>query len=237
VRPGRDRGADIERPHGERALYRAAVSSSQILAFLLSAEALLIVPGPSVLFVVSRGVAYGRRAAVATVAGNTLGCGVQVIAVAAGLGAVVATSGTVFTAMKLIGGAYLVYLGVRAWRDRRSLSAAIVARSAVPVRSTSRLVRDGFLVGVSNPKTTLFFLAVLPQFVRPAAGHPTLQLLVLGMLFCVLALLSDSAYGVAAGTVRTWFDRSPRRLETMGGIGGLVMVALGLRLVLTGRKD
>ena len=213
------------------------MSSSQIVAFLLSAEALLIVPGPSVLFVVSRGVAYGRLAAVATVGGNTLGCCVQVIAVAAGLGALVATSSTVFTAMKLIGGAYLVYLGVRAWRDRRSLSAAIAAGSAATIRTTPQLVRDGFVVGVSNPKTTLFFLAVLPQFVRPAAGHPTLQLLVLGMLFCLLALLSDSAYGVAAGTVRSWFERSPRRMELMGGAGGLVMVALGLRLVLTGRKD
>ena len=213
------------------------MSSSQILAFLLSAEALLIVPGPSVLFVVSRGVAYGRLAAVATVAGNTLGACVQVVAVAAGLGAVVATSSAVFTAMKLIGGGYLVFVGVRAWRDRRSLSAAIAAGTAATVRTTGQLVRDGFLVGVSNPKTTLFFLAILPQFVRPGAGHPTVQLLVLGMLFCLLALLSDGAYGIAAGTVRSWFESSPRRIEVMGGAGGLVMVALGLRLVLTGRRD
>jgi threonine/homoserine/homoserine lactone efflux protein len=213
------------------------VTRSQLLAFVVAAEALLIVPGPSVLFVVSRGVAYGRRAAVATVVGNTAGTAVQAIAVAAGLGAVVATSTAVFTAMKLLGGAYLVWLGVRAWRDRRSLGDALRAGAVTPVRSTAQLVRDGFVVGVSNPKTTLFFLAVLPQFVRAEAGHASLQLLVLGLLFCTMALVSDSLYGVVAGTVRSWLERSPRRVEAMGGAGGVVMVGLGVRLALTGRHD
>lgn len=213
------------------------MTRSQVLAFLVASEALLVVPGPSVLFVVSRGVTYGRRAAVATVVGNTAGSAVQAVAVAAGLGAVVATSTAVFTAMKVVGGAYLVHLGIKAWRDRRSLAAALAAGAATPIRSTRRLLRDGFAVGVTNPKTTLFFLAVLPQFVRVDGGPASLQLLVLGLLFCTLALVSDGAYGVAAGSVRSWLERSPRRVEAVGGASGAVMVGLGVRLALTGRHD
>lgn len=208
---------------------------SQLLAFLVAAEALLIVPGPSVLFVISRGVTYGRRAALATVAGNTAGTSVQAVAVAAGLGAVVATSTAVFTAMKLLGGGYLVWLGVRAWRDRRDLADALRAGATVPVRSTRQLLRDGFVVGATNPKTTLFFLAVLPQFVRADAAHPSLHLLVLGLLFCAMALVSDGLYGVVAGTVRSWLERRPRRVEAVGGAGEAVMVGLGVRLALSDR--
>ena len=211
------------------------MTRSQLLAFVVATEALLIIPGPSVLFVISRGVTYGRRAAVATVAGNTTGAAVQAVAVAAGLGAVVATSTAVFTTMKVIGGAYLLHLGTKAWRDRRSLRDAL--HLTVPVRSTSQLLRDGFVVGVSNPKTTLFFLAVLPQFVRPEAGHTSLQLLVLGLLFCVQALLSDGLYGVLAGSVRGWLERSPKRIDAVGSTGAVVMVGLGVRLALSGRHD
>jgi threonine/homoserine/homoserine lactone efflux protein len=210
---------------------------SQVVAFLLAAEAILIVPGPSVLFVVSRGVTYGRRAALATVVGNTAGTVLQVLAVAAGLGAIVATSTAVFTTMKLAGGLYLVYLGCRAWADRRSLADALRRGDDAPVRSPGRLLRDGFVVGATNPKTTLFFLAVLPQFVRDGGFGPSTQLLVLGLLFCALALLSDGAYGVAAGTARRWLERSPERLAALGGAGGVVMVGLGVQLALTGRRD
>ncbi len=213
------------------------MTRSQLLAFLVATEALLIVPGPSVLFVVSRGVTYGRRAALATVVGNTAGTAVQAVAVAAGLGTLVATSTAVFTTMKLAGAAYLVHLGVRTWRERRSLSDALRAGATIPVRSTRRLARDGFVVGVTNPKATLFFLAVLPQFVRPDAGHVSLQLLVLGLLFSATALVSDSLYGIAAGSVRGWLERSPKRVEAMGGAGAVVMVGLGVRLALTGRRD
>lgn len=213
------------------------MTGSQLLAFVVAAEALLIVPGPSVLFVISRGVTYGRRAALATVVGNTTGTAVQAVAVAAGLGAVVATSTVVFTTMKLLGGGYLVWLGVKAWRDRRSLTDALQAGAATPVRSTRQLLRDGFLVGASNPKATLFFLAVLPQFVRADGGPASLQLLVLGLLFCAMALVSDGAYGMVAGTVRPWLERKPRRVEAVGGAGGVVMVGLGVRLALTGRHD
>lgn len=210
--------------------------SSQLIAFALTAEALLIVPGPSVLFVVSRGVTYGRRAALATALGNDIGTALQAVAVAMGLGAVVATSTAVFTAMKLTGAAYLIFLGIRAWRGRGELRDALTSGTTL-ARSPRQLLRDGFVVGVTNPKTTLFFLAVLPQFVQPDAAHPSLQLLALGLLFSLLALLSDSVYGLAAGSLRRWLERSPRRIESVGGVGGLVMVGLGVQLALTGRKD
>ena len=208
---------------------------SQLLTFAAAAMALLVLPGPSVLFVVAQGVAYGRRAALAVVLGNTAGLAVHVVAVALGAGQVVQRSATVFTVMKFVGAGYIVLLGVRAIRHRRDLLARLGDRAAVA--TPRRLARDGFVVGVSNPKTTLFFLAVLPQFVRTEAGHATWQLLALGVVFLVLAVVNDSAYGLAAGGVRRWIDGSPRRVAAVGGTSGLVMIGLGVRLALTGRKD
>jgi threonine/homoserine/homoserine lactone efflux protein len=209
-------------------------SVGQLAAFVAASMALLVLPGPSVLFVVAQGVAYGRRAALATVFGNTAGLGVHVAAVSLGVGQVVRRSVALFTAMKLVGAAYIVVLGVRAVRHRRDLLARLAGSGAVSPR---RLVRDGFVVGVSNPKTTLFFLAVLPQFVRSSAGHVTVQLLALGLVFMALAIVNDSLYGLAAGSVRRWLDSSPRRVAMVGGTSGLVMIGLGVRLALTGRKD
>ncbi|HEX6312045.1 MAG TPA: LysE family translocator [Acidimicrobiia bacterium] len=207
----------------------------QLAAFAPAALALLVVPGPSVLFVVTRGVVLGRRAALATVLGNELGTSVHVVAVAFGVGAIVHRSAAVFSVMKIAGAAYLVWLGIRAIRDRGALREALAVSTAA--RSRRRLVWDGFVVGVGNPKTTLFFLAVLPQFVRPQQGATTLQLLVLGFTFVALAFVNDGLYGIAAGSVRHWLDRSPRRVELVGGASGLIMIGLGLRLAVTGRRD
>ena len=209
-------------------------SWGQLAAFAATSMALLVLPGPSVLFVVAQGVAYGRRAALATVFGNTAGLGVHVAAVSLGVGQVMRRSAFLFTAMKLVGAAYIVVLGVRAIRHRRELLARLAGSG---VASPRRLARDGFVVGVSNPKTTLFFLAVLPQFVRSSAGHVTVQLLGLGLVFMVLAIVNDSLYGLAAGSVRRWLESSPRRVAMVGGTSGLVMIGLGVRLALTGRKD
>jgi threonine/homoserine/homoserine lactone efflux protein len=127
-----------------------------------------------------------------------------------------------------------VWLGINAVRHRKDW----VTTMAGPThRSARRLWRDGFVVGLTNPKSTLFFLAVLPQFVTPERGHVSLQLLVLGLVFVVLAAINDGIYGVTAGSVRRWLDRSPRRREVVGGTSGLIMIGLGVRLALTGRKD
>ena len=210
------------------------VPTDRLLAFMGVAFALIVVPGPSVLFVISRGVALGRRAAVTTVVGNAAGVYVQVVAVALGIGALVERSVLLFRVLSLVGAAYLVVLGVRALRGRRGLAEAL----EVPVApaSTGRILREGFVVGLANPKVIVFFAAVLPQFTDPARGHVPIQLLVLGAIFVGIALVSDSAWGVAAGTARAWLARSPRRLAALGGTGGLVLIGLGLRLAVTGRE-
>jgi threonine/homoserine/homoserine lactone efflux protein len=210
---------------------------AQLLSFVVAAEIILIIPGPSVLFTISRGVTYGRRAAVANVTGNASGALLQAILVSLGLGAIVATSAAVFTTLKLIGAFYLVYLGVRAIRDRRSLREAFELGDTIPVRSTRQLVRDGFIVGATNPKAALFYVAIVPQFVDAHAAHPALNVFLLSVLFAAMSFVSDCAYALLAGSIRNWIARRPQRLESVGGVGGLVMIGLGVRLAFTGRTD
>jgi threonine/homoserine/homoserine lactone efflux protein len=209
--------------------------TTHLLAFTLTAFLLIAVPGPSVLFTVSRALALGRVAGVATVAGNTAGVCVQVMAVAFGIGALAERSVLVFNLIKLGGAGYLIFLGIQAIRHRRRLAEALGTR--LENKSIARIVTDGFVVGLGNPKVIVFFAAVLPQFVDRAAGHVTAQLLVLGALFAGIALISDSAWAVAAGSARAWLGRSPRRLELIGGTGGLAMIGIGTALAVSGRHD
>jgi threonine/homoserine/homoserine lactone efflux protein len=203
--------------------------------FALTVFVLILIPGPSVLFVVSRGVALGRRAALATVVGNAGGLALQALLVAAGVGSIVRESVTAFTVVKLLGAAYLVLLGVRMFLDRRRLST--VVDTAVERKSVRRILREGLVVGATNPKGAIIFTAVLPQFVDRGAGHMPLQLGFLGALCVAFALVSDSAWAVASGSVRLWLARSPRRLQLLGGAGGLTLVGLGVRLAVSGRND
>lgn len=209
--------------------------TSHLLAFAITAFALIAVPGPSVLFTVSRAIALGRAAGVATVAGNTAGAFVQVVAIAFGIGPLVERSVVLFTVLKLAGAIYLVYLGAQAIRHRKSLTEALGA--TVERKTTARIVADGFSVGATNPKIIVFFAAMLPQFVDRQSGDVPLQIVMLGALFAGIALLSDSAWALAAGTARAWFARSQRRLSLIGGTGGLIMIGIGASLALTGRKD
>jgi threonine/homoserine/homoserine lactone efflux protein len=204
-------------------------------AFLLVVAVLIVVPGPSVIFVVSRALALGRKAALATVVGNACGLAVQVAMVAVGIGAVVAASIAVFTVVKLVGAAYLVVLGIRVVRDRREL--AVVRDAGDSPREMRRIVREGFVVGVSNPKGLIIFSAVLPQFVTRSAGHVPFQLAFLGSICLVIAICSDSAWALASSRARDWLNRSPRRLELVGGASGITMIGLGLTLAVSGRKD
>jgi threonine/homoserine/homoserine lactone efflux protein len=206
-----------------------------LLAFAVASFLLIVVPGPSVLFVVSRALAYGRRVALTTVVGNTAGVFLLAAAVAVGVGTVVHTSAVAFHVIKLLGAAYLIYLGIRAIRHRRAIRQAL-ERRASPL-SGRRTWWEGFVVGVTNPKTAVFFAAVLPQFVDRSASHAAAQMLVLGAVFALIALVSDAGYGVAASAVRAWFARSARRLDLVGGAAGLTMVGLGAALAITGRKD
>ncbi|ANY07273.1 LysE family translocator [Pseudonocardia sp. HH130630-07] len=213
-----------------------------LVTFMFASAVLIAVPGPSVLFIVGRALAHGRRAAIASSAGNCAGVLVLVVLVAAGLGPLVQGSATAFEVIKLVGAAYLVWLGVRTFRARDEMAGALTsattatAATAAPAPS-GRFVRQGFVVGLTNPKALVFFAAVLPQFVDPAAGSAPVQIAVLGLLFVTIGCLLDGMWGLAAGATRDWFATSPVRLRRVGAAGGLVLVGMGIGLAATGRQD
>ena len=211
------------------------VSLGQVAAFAAAALVLIVIPGPGVLFVIGRALAHGRRTALLSVAGHAAGNWVLAVCVALGVGTVVERSAAVFTAVRLAGAAYLVWLGIQAFRHRNSL--AEVLDSATAPRGDARAAREGLVVGITNPKAVILFAAVLPQFVDRPAGHVPAQMLILSAISIAIGLASDSCWGLAASIVRSWFARSPRRLGLVGGAGGLAMIGLGLTLALTGRKD
>ena len=205
-----------------------------IAAFAAASMILIAIPGPSVLFVIGRSLSLGRRGGLMSVLGNELGGLPLIAAVAFGVGAVVADSIVLFTVVKLIGGAYLAYLGVQAIRHRREGVDDAPDVAAEP--SSWNVLRQGFLVGVTNPKTIVFFVAALPQFVDFHAGYVPLQMIVLGLVFTLVALVFDSLWALLAGSARQWFARSPRRLSAVRATGGGMMIGLGGTLVLTGNK-
>ncbi len=198
-------------------------SSSQWVTFLVASILFIQVPGPSLLFTIGRALTVGRREALLSVVGNGLGLLAQVAFVALGLGAVVAASATAYTAIKIAGAAYVIWLGVQAIRHRSDARNAMATDT--PVRR-GHPVRIGFTVGVTNPKTIVFFVAFLPQFTDPT-GPVALQTLLLGLIFGVLAVASDSIWALAAGAARTWFARRPTRLDALSAAGGTMMIGLG----------
>ena len=203
-------------------------SSSQWIAFLVASFLFIQVPGPSLLFTIGRALTVGRRDALLSVLGNALGLVVQVLLVALGLGALVAASAGVYTAVKLVGAAYVVWLGVQAIRHRGDARRLLEhGPDAGPPGSRRRAVGTGLLVGLTNPKTVIFFVAFLPQFVDARAGRTGLQLAVLGLVFGVLAACSDSVWALAAARARAWFARTPSRLDALGATGGVMMLGLG----------
>ncbi|MGA5266075.1 LysE family translocator [Streptomyces lydicamycinicus] len=213
------------------------VSTESILAFAAMSLLVIVIPGPSVLFVIGRALAHGRRAALATVLGNLVGSYVLVIAVAWGLGALVESSAAVFMGVKMAGAAYLVYLGVQAFRHRKEMRAAAMEAPASERRGDLRTILDGIFVGVTNPKGIVFFAAVLPQFVDHAAGHVPVQMMVLGLVPVAIGLITDTLWGLGASAARSWFARSDRRLSMVGGAGGFAMIGLGVTVAATGRAD
>lgn len=211
------------------------ISVDQILTFGLAAFIIIVIPGPSVVFTIGRALAYGRGVALATVVGNTLGLVTIVVLVALGLGVVVQESILVFTVLKLGGAAYLVWLGLEAFRRRKEFLAydGVEAMRGSPM-TWARSIRQGYVVGASNPKGYMMLAAVLPQFVDRGAGQVQLQMLLLGLLATTIGLLSDSLWAVIAAQLRQWFNRSPRRGEAIGAAGGLSMIGLGVGLAVSG---
>ncbi|MEZ0579027.1 LysE family translocator [Nocardioides sp. MH1] len=210
-------------------------SSSQWLAFLLASILFIQVPGPSLLFTIGRALTVGRRDALLSVLGNGLGLMIQIVLVAVGLGAVVAASAEAYLVIKLVGAAYVVYLGVQAIRHRGDARLAMDAAADAPPRRSTALqsVRTGVIVGTTNPKTIVFFVAFLPQFTNGSSGSPGAAIAVLGVVFGAMAVMSDSIWALAASRARDWFSRRPQRLDRLGVAGGLMMIGLGATLVAT----
>ncbi|MEN8652713.1 LysE family translocator [Streptomyces sp. 21So2-11] len=214
------------------------VSTDRILAFAVMSLLMIVIPGPSVLFVIGRALAHGRRTALATVLGNVLGSYLLVVAVALGIGTLVAQSAAVFMAVKLAGAAYLIYLGVHAFRHRKDFAmGSVPVPGAQHARGDLRTVMDGVAVGVTNPKGIIFFAAVLPQFVDHSAGQLPAQMLLLGLVPITIGLVTDTLWGLGAVAARGWFARSERRLSMIGGAGGFAMIGLGVTVAATGRAE
>jgi threonine/homoserine/homoserine lactone efflux protein len=213
------------------------ITSGQLLGFFLVSFAIIVVPGPGVLFVVGRALSHGRRTALATACGHAVGNYVVAACVAFGLGTLLERSAQVFIAVKLAGAIYLVWLGIHAIRHRASLAEALAAAGDDRPREGWRALRDGVLVGVTNPKAYILFGALLPQFIDRSAGNVPAQMLLLASVSVCLGVISDSLWGLAASGVRSWFAKSPRRFSLVGGAGGLAMIAVGVTVALTGRKD
>jgi threonine/homoserine/homoserine lactone efflux protein len=191
---------------------------------------IILAPGPSVLFIIARAIAWGRKVAVVTVAGNVSGAFVLSSLVAFGLGPILQRSELAFIAVQWIGGLYLVYLGIDAIRKRK-LHAADMTNQGPVEPTVFQSIRDGFMVGVLNPKGLVFYAAVLPQFIDRERGGVTGQLLFLGALFSVLAFFSDGGWGLLAGTARAWLAGDAGRLEKLRATGGCVMILLGASVI------
>ena len=200
--------------------------------YLVAAMIIILAPGPSVLFIIARAIAWGRMTAVATAAGNVTGAFTLSLMVAFGLGPILQRSELAFLAVQVIGGFYLVYLGIDAIRHSKIHAEDMVTQGEVKP-SAIRSARDGFWVGALNPKGLVFFAAILPQFLDRDSGNVTSQLVLMGATFSVLAFISDGSWGLIAGTVRQWMATSPARLVTMRRIGGIVMILLGLFTLLS----
>jgi threonine/homoserine/homoserine lactone efflux protein len=197
--------------------------------FVLAALVLLLTPGPAVLYIVARSLEQGRRAGLISMLGVHVGTLVHVAAAAAGVSAVLAASATGFTVVKYVGAAYLIYLGIRRILDRRS----VVTVEPGADRRLRRAFVDGVVVNVLNPKTALFFLAFLPQFVDVARGAVGAQILGLGVLFVGLGIITDGAYALTAGTAAQWLRSRPRFLASERWISGGMYIGLGVAAVVS----
>lgn len=197
-----------------------------LVLFLTASLALIVAPGPDNILVLTRGVAQGRGAALVSAAGASLGLVVHSVFAAVGLSALLAQSAVAFSAVKYVGAAYLIYLGIKALSSREGFA---VSSEAAPVGLRSVFVQD-VASNVLNPKVALFFLAFLPQFADPAAGGTALQLLALGLTFALLTWRIFSVLGYFSGGLGNWLESRPDYPNVLRRLTGAVLVGLGLRL-------
>ena len=206
------------------------VIPSRLPEYIVAAMVIILAPGPSVLFVIARAIAWGRKTAVFTVAGNVTGAFALSTLVAIGLGPILQKSDLAYAAIQWGGGLYLMYLGLDAIRHRR-VHAEDMRNQGDVAPGIARSMRDGFWVGALNPKGLVFYAAILPQFVDREKGNVALQLIFLGAIFSILAFISDGTWGLLAGTARKWLATDPKRLEKLRATGGTVMIILGISVL------
>jgi len=210
------------------------IPAENLFAFVLAAIGLMLIPGPSVLFVVGRSLSLGRIGGLLSVLGNGLGALTSALAVAFGIGFLVQESVVLFTVIKVAGGLYLIYLGIQTIRHRNDHLET--AEGEAPKRKAVwRLMLEGYLVGVTNPKTLVFFVAVLPQFVDRSAGSVQLQMAALALICFGIGLLVDTLWALLASAARTWFGRKPQRLGRLSATGGVMMIGLGATVLVVGQ--
>lgn len=202
-------------------------SAANILGFTLLAIVIIVVPGPGVLFAVGRALVLGTKPALLSVLGNALGVGVQIVVVALGLGVLIQSSPEAFFVIRVAGALMIGYLGIRAILHRRQS----LDDGADKPQSRSTILKESVVVGLTNAKTLVFFLAALPSFVSVEDGNPIIQMLLLGLIFSIIGIASDSVYAVAAGRARDWLATSEQRLATFRGLGGLALTLLGVYML------
>uniref|UniRef100_UPI0040473B51 LysE family translocator n=1 Tax=Aquiluna sp. TaxID=2053504 RepID=UPI0040473B51 len=203
-------------------------TTQNIIGFLLLSMVIILVPGPSVLFAIGRALVLGTRAALISVFGNALGVGLQILVVSLGLGVLIQQSPDLFFFIKVVGALMIGYLGLKAIWQRKKLDAGNTSVSP----SGKKVLSESIVVGITNAKTLVFFIAALPSFVDPLSGNPSSQMLVLGALFLIIGVTSDSVYAIAAGKARHWLGGSEKRLANFRGISGLALTLLGLYMLL-----
>lgn len=204
-------------------------SSLNLGLFIPAAIALILTPGPVVLYIITRSVDQGRKAGLVSVLGLELGNMCHVIAAAFGLSALLLSSSLAFELVKYLGAAYLIYLGIRALRTPISLAEQEVKRD-----SLLRIFLQGIVVAVLNPKTALFFFAFLPQFVDSSSPHVTLQIVLLGLIMVTIAIISDTMYALLAGSAGRWLRGNLRWLRFQRYLSGTVYIGLGITTALAG---
>lgn len=207
------------------------INPQNLTQFVLASVAIILVPGPSVMFVIARAVAWGRLTALITALGNALGMLLLSVFIAVGLGPLLQRYELLLIIVQVLGGMYLIHLGIDAWRHKQEHADDMVKIEEVKP-SNYQILRQGFTVGALNPKALVFFSAVFPQFVDPDDGSITIQLLFFGAIFTALALVLDGTWGVLVGSSRDWFVTSRNRLVFLRTVGAVVMMALGIGVII-----
>jgi threonine/homoserine/homoserine lactone efflux protein len=207
------------------------IEGRALAELIIASVAIILIPGPSVMFVIARAVAWGRVTAVLTALGNSLGMLLLSVFIALGLGPLLQRSEVLLVVVQVFGGIYLIHLGVDAYRHRQEHADDMIKIEETKP-SNFKILRQGFTVGALNPKALVFFSAVFPQFVNTKVGTITFQLLIFGVIFSCLSFLLDGTWGVVVGSSRDWFVTSKNRLVVLRTIGAVVMMTLGVGVII-----